>query len=75
VELRFVEENPSTRATFASIERSAQIDAQARRRPGMRQRRSRIGVELAVDELGDQMRWNGEQIVVVCVALGRIRHG
>ena len=30
--------------------------------------------ELAMDELRDQMRWNGEQIVIVCVALGRIRH-
>ena len=64
VELRPVEDPPAARAAPSTIERTAEVGAETRAGYEMARAGSWGRVKLAVENLGDQMVWHGQEVVV-----------
>lgn len=74
VELGLMEEDPAPGAALAPIERAAKLHAEARGSARVGRSRAWLGHELTVDDLGDEMLGDRQQILVSCSPLGRTRH-
>lgn len=64
MQFRLVENDPAAWSTSAPVERTVEDTTEARRRPGMPWLRSGACRQLAIDDLGDEVRRNGQQILV-----------
>jgi hypothetical protein len=64
VQLGFVEENPTPRTAAATVEGTAEVHPEHRRRSGVRRGRPRIGVERAEEHLRDHVRRSVEHVLV-----------
>ena len=64
MKFRLVEDPPAAGTTATAIERPYEVAAQARAGHGVPRRWPRRGVELPVENLGDEVVWHREQILV-----------
>jgi hypothetical protein len=74
MKLRFIENDPSAWTANAAIERAVQEGTHARCRARVWRRRTRKRMELAIDELRDQVIRNCGEVVVRCPTLVRRAH-
>ncbi len=64
VHFRLVEEPPAARPASTAIERATDLDPQHRGGAGVAQRRPGCGIQLTVQDLGDQVLGHLEEILV-----------
>ena len=75
MKLRLVEDDPSAGTTAAAIERTVEMAPQSGCGACVRDARTRLGVQNAVDDLGDNTSGCREDILVGSAALRRAGHG
>lgn len=74
MQLGLVEENPPSGAPAATLERRAELFPERRRRGGVRQRGSRVEVQLAVDDLGLHVARRRQDVFIGNAPARRIGH-